>query len=78
MGFWGRSALGDLADEARYAAVFLAVMVPAGVIGYLVDGGAGAVVGAIVGAALVFAWMVLSVAWSLVGRLRGRGDRDRP
>lgn len=71
----------DIADEVKYAAMFLVAMVPAGLIGYLVAGGGGAVVGAIAGAGLVIAYIVVSVAWEMLGVVRRRGnsgDRDRP
>lgn len=75
--WWLRSSGDDLADETRSATLFAAVMVPAAAIGYLVDGGRGAVVGAILGGALVVLWMVLSTAWSAARALRRRADQDR-
>lgn len=73
---WGRSSLEDLADELRTAMVFLAAMVPAGAVGYLVAGGVGAVVGALTGAVLVGVWLVVGAVWSIVQAVRRRRRRE--
>lgn len=62
----------DIGDELKFVAVFLVVMVPAGVIGYLVNGSNGAFYGAIAGAALVVVAMVLYGARLVLGWLRRR------
>ncbi|MEO5664251.1 MAG: hypothetical protein ABIR39_13290 [Nocardioides sp.] len=62
----------DIGDELKFVALFLVVMVPAGLIGYLVNGSDGAISGAIAGAALVVVVMVLYAVRLAVGWLRGR------
>lgn len=62
----------DIGDELKFVALFLVVMVPAGLIGYLVNGSDGAFYGAIAGAALVVVVMVLYAARLAIGWLCGR------
>jgi hypothetical protein len=63
MAHWGREGLRDLGEDLKIALVFLAVMVPAGVVGYLVAGGTGAFYGAIAGGVGLVVVLVTVQAW---------------
>jgi ABC-type transport system involved in cytochrome c biogenesis permease subunit len=63
MAHWGREGLRDLGEDLKIVLVFLAAMVPAGVVGYLVAGGQGAFVGAIAGGVLLVVVLVAIQSW---------------
>ncbi|WP_107773864.1 hypothetical protein [Nocardioides sediminis] len=63
MARWGREGLRDLGEDLKIALVFLAVILPAGVVGYLVAGGAGAFYGAIAGGVGLVVVLVAIQAW---------------
>lgn len=69
----------DVVDEIKFVGLLLAVMVPAGLVGYLVNGSTGAFYGAVAGAGLVAVWlavvavgMAVSVARAAIGWWRRR------
>ena len=73
--WWLRSSRDDIADELKFVGVFLLGIVPAGLVGYLVDGTRGAFYGAVVGAALVVVWMAVSLVRIVADWVRRRRSR---
>jgi hypothetical protein len=63
MAHWGREGLRDLGEDLKIVLVFLAVMVPAGVVGHLVAGGTGAFYGAIAGGIGLVVVLVAIQSW---------------
>jgi hypothetical protein len=63
MAHWGREGLRDLGEDLGIVLIFLAVMVPAGVVGYVVAGGEGAFYGAIAGGVGLVVVLVVVQAW---------------
>ena len=77
MTHWAREGLHDLAEDLQIVLVFLAVMVPAGVVGYLVAGGQGAFIGAIAGGVGLVVVLVAIQAWRSVRGARRWWRRRR-
>ncbi|WP_203337766.1 hypothetical protein [Nocardioides limicola] len=70
-----RNALDDLGFEVQVALIALAVIVPCGVVGYLVGSVDGAIIGALVGVGLLVVGVaVVAVSWlrEVVSARRGR------